>query len=505
MTAPERGPAGTWQYLLHWDGGAAALGASLGGLPASDYDAACLIAAERGGDGLHYAATSGVWHIWNGQAHLPDAGNGADQVIAAFGARMRTAIEAARQAVTAEVILRMPPGSTEAAMRQAREQAWAPWKPAEKYAAGLARQAGKAALGGYLETICGVPDDALAERSPGRLNLANGTLDLATLQLRPHARSDLITYALADPWEPRAVAPRFWSLLSGVCGHDGEVSGFLLKCLGYSLLGDNREQKIFFIAGPSGSGKSVLLHVVSEVLGPLAHRSGSDLICVVRHGRNARTENSVRGTRLVVITETSKFMNIDEAQLKQMTGEPVISVNQHYAKAELKTPVTWTIWVATNDMPALLNYDMAMRRRILVIPGGPGRAELDMDPHMAAKILSTERQGVLALLARGCAEYFRSGLLDVPWAVREATELYAAEQNTVANFVADTMVTGGWGDGVPQHQAWELYELWSRGSSRLGRNDFMKYLSGFPGVSWNKMSRRFEGVAWNADWAARVV
>ena len=505
MTAAERGPAGTWQYLLAWDGANVETRGSLAWLPASDHEAAWTIKAEHGGDGLSYAVTSGQWHIWNGQAHPPDLGNRIEQIVADFGARMRTAIEAARQAVMIESDARMPPGASEAMLANARAQAWAPWKAAEKYAAGLARQAGKSALTGYLETICGVPDEALAERNGGLLNVANGTLDLASLAVRPHRRSDMITYCLPDPWDAAAECPRFWSLLSGVCGHDYEVASYLLKCLGYSLLGDNREQKIFFIAGPSGSGKSVLLHVVSEVLGPLAHRSGADLICVVRHGRNARTENSIRGKRLISITETSKYMNIDEAQLKQLTGEPVISVNQHYARVEIKTPVTWTIWVATNDMPNLLNYDAAMRRRILVIPGGPGMDEWRMDPKLAAKILSTERRGILKMLARGCREYFRTGLLDTPAAVIEATELYAAEQNTVANFIADTMTVGGWGGGVPQHQAWENYVQWSRGSARIGRNDFMKFLAGFPGVSWNKNSRRFEGLSWNADWAARTM
>lgn len=504
MTAPERGPAGTWQYLLAWDGGIAT-GASLAGMPADETAAARLIKAERGGDGLHYTATSGVWHVWSGRAHEPDTSGTVGHLILDFGARMRIAIDQARGAVIAGADSQLPPNATEAAVRQARETAWAPWKAAEKYAAGLMKAPGQSALLAVLERLCTVADEHLDEHHAGLLNVANGTLNLATLELRPHSRADLITYELNTPWTRGVTCPRFWRLLLGVCGGDYEVASYLVKALGYSLLGDNREQKVFFIAGPSGSGKSVLLHVVSEVLGSLAHRSGSDLICVVRHGRNARTENSIRGKRLVVITETSRFMSIDEAQLKQLTGEPVISVNQHYAKTEIKTPVSWTIWVATNDMPNLVNFDAAMRRRVIVIPGGPGYAEWQMDPHLAAKILSTERQGILNMLASGCAEYNRSGLSQ-PEAVVDATEMYAVEQNTVTSFVLDTIALGGWspGGGIPQHQAWEVYQQWARGSAHLTRNEFLKHMRSHPGIGYNSVSRRFEGVAWNEDWASKA-
>jgi P4 family phage/plasmid primase-like protien len=505
MSGPERGPAGTWQHLAFWDNGAMALGMTQASLPSTDLDAASLLLAERGG-GLHYAVGGGQWHIWNGQAHPPDLSGEIEKMIIGFAGRMRQMLAAAQGEVWSYAARDLPADAPPARIESVKKQAWKEWEPAAKYAAGLMRSAGRSSLSAYLAAQCGVSDEYMTEQRPGDLNHPNGTLDLATLQLRPHRMSDLITYTLTDPWNAQATCPQFWKVLYRMTGGSYEVAEYLIKLLGYSLLGDNREQKVVFINGPTGSGKSVILHIVSEVLGPLAHRSGSDLICVVRHGRNARTENSIRGRRLVTITETSKFMSIDEAQLKQLTGEPVISVNRHYAKTEIRTPVSWTIWVATNDMPNLVHFDAAMRRRIIVIPGGPTVPEWETDPQLAAKILSTERQGILALLARGCAEYFRTGLADMPWEVRKATEEYAAEQNTVANFIADTMVLGGWSSegGVQQHQAWEAYERWSRGTTHLGRNDFMDAMALHPGVFWNKPSRRFENLAWNQDWAARV-
>lgn len=504
MSAPERGPAGTWQHLAWWADGAMALDKTLNSLPTSDEAAAALIAAERAG-GLLYAVGSKQWHIWNDQAYPPDSSNRIDKIIMAFAIRLKQLLEAARGEVWSHVAARLPADAKEATIQAAHVKAWEPWKTAAGYAAKISNNPGKVALRGYLETVCGVDDEVIAERSPGLVNFPNGTLDIATAWQRGHSMADMITYVLPDPWNPNAMAPQFWSMVHRMCGGDTELALYIIKVLGYCLLGDNREQKIIFLAGPSGSGKSVLLHVVSEILGPLAHRSGAELITVVNQGRNARKENSIRGKRLVTITETSKFMNIDEGQLKRITGEPVISVDRHYAQTELKTPVTWTIVVATNDMPNLVNFDAAMRRRIIVIPTGRGLNEWEMDPNLAAKILSTERQGVMRALVWGCQEYFRTGIREMPASVIEASEGYAAEQNTVSNFVQDTMVLGGWTSegGIPQHEAWELYERWSRGGPRLGRNEFMAHMGDHPGVSWVKSSRRFVGVAWNPDWAVR--
>ena len=476
-----------------------ALDATRSWLPASDSSAAELIKGEYGDGWLNYAVGTGTWYTWTGQCHEPDDSGSVSRIVIGLGWRLRDVLGAARQAVSARVARDLSPDATEASIRQARKQAWEPWEAAEKYAAGLLKAAGQTALLTVLSRVCGCSDEYMGERNQGFLNFANGTLNLATLELRPHRMADMITYVLPDAWDASARCPRFWNVLYRMTGCDYDVTCFLVKVLGYCLLGDNREQKVFFINGPTGSGKSVVLYITGQVLGPLAHSSQPELITVVRHGRNARSENSIRGKRFIPITETSSYMNIDEAQLKRLTGEPMISVNQHYSKTELKTLATWTIIVATNQMPTLTNFDAAMRRRVVVIPGGPTVPEWDVNTGLAASILSTERAGILALLARGCREYFRTGLA-MPDLVRQATEEYAAEQNTVAQFVQDTMVIGGWGEGIVQADAWTVYRQWARGTSHLGRNEFYDHMKKHPGMSYNEQMRRFENVAWNESY-----
>lgn len=506
MADAERGPRGSWAYLAFWRDGALDLAETLEHLPANDLDAAVILALQYGGE-LHHIADMSAWHIWDQRCHAADRSDRAARLVHACAAMAGQLLDNCRDAVRQRVVLQMGIGADVQAVRRAVEAAWKPWEPAAKYLAGLKRAAGAAALRKTLAEVCGVSADDMAEKHPRWLNCANGTVDLVTRELRPHNPADMITYCVPADYRPQARCPLFWSLVLRACGGDYDVAEYLVKAIGYALLGENPEQLIFFIDGPTKSGKSVLLAVARSVLGELAHESQAELITVVRHGRNARTENSIRGKRLITITETSSFMHIDEGQLKRLTGEPVISVNQHYAKTEIKAPVTWTPFVATNEMPSLTNFDDALRERIVVIPGGPTIPPEQRDKHLAERITATEREGVLAMLVAGCAEYHRSGL-EMPLAVQVKTGQYRGEQDTVTNFIADTCImlngaqVNGVRPGIPMPQVWTAYRRWARGETHLSRNEFYEQMGRQPGVvrvDNGGSVRRFDGIYWNSD------
>lgn len=499
----ERGPAGTWQWFCYWDNGRIDLETTLHGparrmgFPASDLDACSAILAEREGH-LHYRTQSGEWLIWDGRCHQPDKRDRITRLAADWADRYMTAISACRDQDRDECQrAQMNEGQVNAQVKR--------WEGAAKYAGSLRKSAGLGSLIRYLASMAGCSDNDMDEQHAEWLNFRNGTVDLATGMFKPHDIADNLTYCLDQDYNPSAQCPRFMSLVRSVCGGTDEVPWFLVKVLGYALLGDNREQRIVFISGPTGSGKSALFKVLGELLGPVAHESQASLITLVRHGRNARVEFSIRNKRLVTITETSAFMTIDEGQLKRLTGESRISVDEHYARSELKTPVTWLILGATNQMATLSNFDGAMKRRFLIIPGGPTIPEGSRRTTIADEILAAEAEGVLALLVRGAMEYFRSGLVP-PLEVAMATDAYAAEQNTVAAFLADCCVPAPPGTGgIHQHALWEQYVKWARHGARLGRNEFFSQVACQPGVSYTESVRRFDGIAWSPLVTERVL
>jgi putative DNA primase/helicase len=501
----ERGPAGTWQYLAMWDAGRGRmdLGATLAALPADDLSAAFLLSAERPGE-MNYADGPSRWHIWNGMCHAPDDSRAIGRVVAGLGVRAEHLLERCRAEVAARELAALEAAGGEvtgAAARSAADAAWKRWEGPARYLAGLRRAAGAGALARIMMDVLGVSEDYFTDRRPYWMNTVSGTVSMETLEVKPHDPADRLAYCLSTAWVPGARCPRFMGLLRRAAGGDEEVASYLMRVLGYCLIGSNPEQQIFFISGPSASGKSVLLEIVAAVLEGLAHESQVALITVQRHGRNARTENSIRGRRYLPITETSAFMTVDEGQVKRLTGERVISVDRHYALEELRTPVTFTIVVATNQMPVLTSFDAAMRRRVVVIPGGDTIPEELRDRHLADRILAEEKEGILACLLAAAHEYLRTGRLPQPLAVRMRTDVYQSEQDTVAGFIAESCDMAA-GAATEAGVLWRAYQEWARGSGRLGRNEFYDQLAQQPGVLRVRNEyytvHRFEGLRMKA-------
>ncbi len=319
MSNPQRGERGTWKHLAWWEYGQMDLARTQAHLYALDADAALFIAAERMGE-LHYAVTSERWHIWDGRCHRPDDSGEVGRIVIDLGLRLRQMLQAARAWVMDDVDKRHKAEDLTAdAMRKKFEQAWEPWKACDKYGAGLLRNAGANALAGYLAKWLGISEDDLADRHPQELNTESGTVWLPGRLVKPHDTADRITYCVPARYRPELTwaCPQFLDLVHRMAGRNGAVADYVMRVLGYALLGENPEQLIFFLNGPTSSGKSQVLSVVRQVLGPaLAEESKADLITHQPRGRNARVENSIRGRRLITISELSERMHIDDGQVK---------------------------------------------------------------------------------------------------------------------------------------------------------------------------------------------
>jgi putative DNA primase/helicase len=83
------------------------------------------------------------------------------------------------------------------------------------------------------------------------LNVANGTVDLRTGDLREHRREDLLTKLTAVVYDPQARSDLWESFLQRATGGDSEFASFLQRAAGYSLTGDVSEEVLFFAHGPS--------------------------------------------------------------------------------------------------------------------------------------------------------------------------------------------------------------------------------------------------------------
>ncbi len=103
---------------------------------------------------------------------------------------------------------------------------------------------------------------------------------------------------------------------------------------------------------------------------------------------------SIRGKRLVAISETDAGMDLDEAMVKNLTGASTMAMRGLYRDKESQVPVTWTIIISANEEPNVEKWDDAIGRRVIKIPSGPSLELLEVDLDLGRA--PNEAEGVLA-------------------------------------------------------------------------------------------------------------
>jgi P4 family phage/plasmid primase-like protien len=503
MADPRRGQSGSWRWAGLWDErGELDLAATLGSLPADDRHAAQLIADERPGQ-IHYVGLTertGRWYIWDGRCHRPDDGGTAEQVAVFWADRVLELLRECRRQVENRIATGMAGSSADEVARAVKRE-WAAWEPVSKYHHGLHRSAGHGACLRYLSILPGVrvPEKEMADRHPQWLNCRNGTVDLATMMIKPHDPADMITYCVDHDFVPGARGAGWEALLWHVAGENPAVLDYLVRMLGYSVLGDNRSQLIFFMTGQTNSGKTQVTEAVAGVLGALAHNSTGALIGRSKSERHARVEASLAGKRFVTIDESAERIAIDEGQLKRITGSSVIGVNRLYAITEIEVRVAFTIWQSANEMPTMSGFDDAIRRRVRAIPCGATVPPEQRVDRLGEKLAAAEGEAILAMLIWGACAYLAAGE-QCPPEVELATAEYEAEQDTAASFRAECcMDVPQWNGQMPEVSQAEMrreYVAWCAATRTpmLPKHAFNKRFSQLPGVSWDLHNKRYRGI-----------
>jgi len=336
------------------------------------------------------------------------------------------------------------------------------------------------------------------DADPYLLNVANGTLDLRTAELRQQRPADRITKLCRAAYHPDAESELWRAFLVRVLP-DESVRGFLQRLVGVGVLGEVREHLLPILTGKGANGKSVFDKAVRWTLGDYAATAEPELF-MHREGAHPTGEMDLMGRRLVAVSETEKDRRLAEATMKRLTGGDTIKARRMRQDFIEFTP-SHTALLITNHLPKVSGDDEAIWRRIRVVPFDVVIPEDEQDRELDTR-LQLEADGILSWAVAGWRDYRNRGL-DEPATVRDATDNYHQDSDAVARFVDECCTTSS---PVMKATTGQLFTEWERwrakdGAEVISQKAFGLALDrrGFPVTDKARDGRWRGGIAVKAD------
>jgi putative DNA primase/helicase len=262
------------------------------------------------------------------------------------------------------------------------------------------------------------------------LNTPGGLVDLHTGELKTHDPTTLITKITEVG--PAGDCPIWRRQLDLVTAGDRALQEYLQRWAGYSLTGSINEEALAFFYGTGRNGKDTFVTTLQLVLGDYARLASIKTFTVSKNDQHPTDLAGLRSARLVVASETSGGSRWDEERIKLLTGGGKVSAR--FMRADFFDYMPeYKLWIMGNHKPSLRHVDVAMRRRLQLVPFTVQITPVDKN---FKATLRPEWPGILQWAIQGCLEWQHRGL-DPPAAVIEATEEYFADQDTLGRWLSE--------------------------------------------------------------------
>ena len=287
-------------------------------------------------------------------------------------------------------------------------------------------------------------------------------IDLRTGQVRPAGREDYITRSLGiNNVGDAAKAVRWLKFMDDIFLGDAELINWFKRFLGYCLTGLYSEQLFLFLHGGGSNGKGVLMKVLKLLFGGyFGTVATSTLMEQKRQGGGASPDIvGMAGYRLLMASETSSGSVFDEQFLKNWTGGDPQKARALYAKDELTFDPVGKLAIAGNHRPRISGTDYAIWRRLRLVPFRRTFKDDEKDEKLHER-LGDELPHICAWIIEGCLEWQHRGLADTPSVIKEAGREYAEEQDTLGEFLEETVELRP-GAECASSKIFDLYILWA--------------------------------------------
>jgi putative DNA primase/helicase len=307
------------------------------------------------------------------------------------------------------------------------------------------------------DPVIATPIEAF-DSDPWVLNTPDGLVDLRTGQLLPHDKNRLCMRLAGASPQPGIACPTWRRFLHESTGGDRPYQDYLVRLIGYSLLGITPEEIFAFLYGPAGTGKSKFVECLRLLHSTYGTGAPMETFSVSKGERHPTDLAGFVGRRLVTAAETEEGRRWDQQRLTTLTGRDRIQARFMRGDFFEYTPQFLLVFHG-NYRPRLSGVSDAMKRRLYLLPFRHKPAKIDK--YLIEKFRG-ELPGIMAMAVEGCLEYQRIGL-SPPRIVTDATEDYFMLEDQMQEWLEERC----------DRSSFDLYT-----SSRELHQDFSRFMQG---------------------------
>jgi putative DNA primase/helicase len=324
------------------------------------------------------------------------------------------------------------------------------------------------------------------------MNTPGGTCNLQDGVVHEHRLDDYLTKSTAVA--PHSGARPLWdSFLDRVTGGDAEQQRYLQRMVGYCLSGDISEHVLFFLYGTGANGKGTFTNTLLRIFGDYAQTAAMEVFTENTNDRHPTDIAALRGSRLVVASETDPGKRWAEARIKMLTGGDTIRARFMHCD-EFEFVPAFKLMIQGNHKPGLRSVDVAMRRRLHLVPFVVTIPEEERDTQLPEK-LRQEWRAILQWAIDGCLEWQREGL-NPPPLVRDATDEYFRTEDAILRWTDERCIVSPQAGSAKASELYQNYKAWAEqtGEFCMNQKRFGQELLDHGFKSYQSNGVRYEGI-----------
>jgi putative DNA primase/helicase len=333
-------------------------------------------------------------------------------------------------------------------------------------------------------------DAAELDTHPELLNTPSCVVNLRTGEKLPHRKDYLFTKVTRGSYRGIDYIHKDWQL--ALTALDATVADYMQIRLGQAATGyiPESDDAMFFI-GHGSNGKSLWASEgVLPALGDYGTLSPAELISRGKEGSGPSPERfGLRGVRLAVIEELPEGRSLSVAELKRVTGTPIITARDLH-KPLVTFQASHTLVVTSNYAPVVSEVDEGSWRRLMRVNfpfkftvNPTGVDERKGDPLLKGRIRdgkSGQHDAIITWMVVGALRHFAApeAIMEGnrPALVQQATLEWRKEADRILAYIDERLVLDPTGVvAKPQlyddfcrflvatgHNKWTASTFWSR-------------------------------------------